>query len=124
VASRTRGERVRAIALALGVVTLVAVAMLAVASRIRFGTMAFWGYPDRIEYCGRRYYGGSDVAGKPSSLSRGGGQDPEWKRIDRTYVGRPIYAAVDDPNGPLCTMSLYVPRGEGEYRSYSLSGGP
>jgi len=118
-------ERVRDVAVALGVLALMAVTMLAVASRIRFGTWAFWGYPDRIEYCGRRYYGGgADVAGTPSSLSRRGAGHAEWKRIDRTYVGRPIYAAVDDPEGSVCTMSLYIPHGHRKYRSYGLSGGP
>lgn len=107
------------------VVALTAMAGVAfVRSRAVFGTFAFWGMPERIDYCDRRYYKAGEVEGSPREFVALVSGRREWQRIGRTYAARPIYAVVQADQDPVCTMELYVPRGDGKYRRYGISGGP
>ena len=49
--------------IALGIVFPAAAAAL---SRKDYGTFAFWKLPNRIDYCGRRYYDGGSLQGSPA----------------------------------------------------------
>lgn len=101
-------------------------------SRITYGTWDPTSPPDRIEYCGRRYYGGpgrvttrEEITATAVEFSNG------WRVIGRTDNGTPYYAMVV-PNSvrnkvspPLpCTMIVYLQVGPDSYRGYPLTGGP
>ena len=113
------------VVLALGVVYP---AIAAILSRKDYGTFAFWKVPDRIDYCGRRYYddGASQLGPTAQSQSREGRTGVHWSRLSWTFSGRSIYADTIAPSHPVtsCTMFLYIPLGGGKWESYSLSGGP
>lgn len=99
----------------------------AIASRRTFGTFAFWAPPQRVDYCGRRYYESGIQATNPAQLtSQSGGRGAVWKRVTWTYSGRSIFAAVLPVKMPqqVCTMILYTPVGNGRWDVYPLSGGP
>jgi hypothetical protein len=97
-------------------------------SRQDYGIVAFWRTPNRIDYCGRRYYGGGTVQGSPASFTSevDPRAEPRWQTIGHTFSLRPIEAPVAHRRvlSPVCTMVLYIPIGDGQYRVYSLSGGP
>ncbi len=123
--------RVVARVLAIVVVVTLAVAGFVAAglSAKDYGTVAFWGTPDHITYCGRDYNRSStSVHGTPEHfvyLDRGA--PTHWKRIGRTFAMHPIYATVlvQPVPGQLCAGTLYVPtHRSGSYVSYELSGGP
>ena len=82
-----------------------------------YGTPAFWAPPDRINFCGRRYYRDSHAIVRNRAT---------WRPIGHTFGLRPIYA--DHPTRPVpgsvCTFVLYVGRPFGGYSEYDLSGGP
>lgn len=115
------------------VVGLVVIAVLypataAVLSRKDYGTFAFWKLPNRIDYCGRRYYDGGTLSGTPAKFQS---QDDEkgarWTFLSWTFSGRSIDAVVSpasDRQQTLCTMILYIPLGERRWEDYPLSGGP
>lgn len=110
--------------LALGLVYLAGAAFL---SRKDYGTFAFWKVPNRIDYCGRRYYDGGSRTGSPALFeSQDSAQDAHWAFLSWTFSGRSIYAdiAPSPSAGPVCTMVLYIPIGGGKWETYSLSGGP
>ncbi len=129
-AARPSGrQRVAVIAL-LAVIGLGVVypAVAAVLSRKDYGTFAFWKVPDRINYCGRRYYDGGSQRGSPTLFAS---QDSEkaahWSFLSWTFSGRSIYADVaplSPPRYTVCTMVLYIPLGGGKWETYGLSGGP
>jgi hypothetical protein len=111
--------------LALGVVYPATAAAL---SQRDYGTLAFWKVPNRIDYCGRRYYdNGPTQLGRPAQFqnqdSRAGAH---WSRLSGTFSGRSIYADTISPSHPVtsCTTFLYIPLGGGRWELYSLSGGP
>jgi hypothetical protein len=124
-----RGRRLLVAALlavlALGLVYLAAAAFL---SRKDYGTFAFWKVPNRIDYCGRRYYDGGAQTGSPALFaSQDSAQDAHWAFLSWTFGGRSIYADVAPPSpsaGSVCAMVLYIPIGGGKWETYSLSGGP
>ncbi|HEY4929723.1 MAG TPA: hypothetical protein VIH95_11280 [Acidimicrobiales bacterium] len=98
------------------------------ASRWEYGTFAFWKVPDRIDYCGRRYYQNpGTIAGTPTSLTAPyTAPREEWTEVSRTFWLRPVYAGVPTShrNSAVCAMILYVPAGHGRWWMYPLSGGP
>ncbi len=100
----------------------------AVLSRKDYGTFAFWKVPNRIDYCGRRYYDDGSQRGSPAEFES---QDTEkgahWSFLSWTFSGRSIDADIAPPTPPryaVCTVLLYIPLGGGKWESYSLSGGP
>jgi hypothetical protein len=102
-------------------------AVAAVLSRRDHGTFAFWKVPNRIDYCGRRYYGGATEQGSPALFeSHDSAKDAHWTFLSWTFSGRSIYADVAPVSSPnaVCTMFLYIPIGGGKWETYSLSGGP
>jgi hypothetical protein len=107
----------------LGLYLVVATAL----SRRDYATIAVWSAPNRINYCGRRYYAGGVVRGSPKSLMASTTGQPTWRMVGRTFALRPIEAPVFAPTAEtsVCAMTLYVPEwGRGNYIEYSLSGGP
>jgi hypothetical protein len=124
----TRRQRLLVIALlafiGLGVLYPTAAALL---SRKDYGTFAFWNVPNRIDYCGRRYYDGGLQQGIPALFeSRDSAGVARWTFLSWTFSGRSIYANVSPARPPssVCTMALYIPIGGGKWETYSLSGGP
>jgi hypothetical protein len=103
-------------------------AVAAVLSRKDYGTFAFWKVPDRIDYCGRRYYDGGLQRGSPTLFaSQDSEKDAHWSSLSWTFSGRSIYAVVAPlrpPRYTVCTMVLYIPLGGGNWETYGLSGGP
>lgn len=112
--------------MALVAVIVVGVGLLAVNSRTDYGTFAFWGVPERIDYCERRYYPAlQDVTGTPEQFTASLGGERQWRTVGHTYSRRPIYAVVTlDPDRTVCTMDLYVATGTNRYRHFGLSGSP
>ena len=103
-------------------------AVAAVLSRKDFGTFAFWKLPNRIDYCGRRYYQGGAELGSPSLFeSQDTADRAHWSLLSWTFSGRSIYADVAPlrpPSTTVCSMVLYIPLGGGSWETYVLSGGP
>jgi hypothetical protein len=92
-------------------------------SRKDYGTFAFWKVPNRIDYCGRRYYDAGAQSGNPMpSAARDAPPSARWTFISWTFSGRSIYADVA-PRSVVCTGTLYIPVGGGRWESYDLSGG-
>lgn len=123
-----RKQRVVVIAflvlLGLGVVYPIVAAGL---SRKDYGTFAFWKVPNRIDYCGRRYYDEGPQQGSPALFeSYDSAKGAHWTFLSWTFSGRSIYADVNPVSPPhsVCTMFLYIPIGGGKWETYSLSGGP
>lgn len=125
---RSRSKRV-------GLIILVAVVVLglypvtaAVLSRKDYGTLAFWKLPNRINYCGRRYYDSGPQTGSPALFeSQDSDKAARWSLLSWTFSGRSIYADVSPlkpPANDVCTMVLYIPIGHGRWETYGLSGGP
>jgi hypothetical protein len=104
------------------------VAIVAISNRADFGTFAFWAPPDRIDFCGRRYYVQEPPeSGTPSKFrSFDSDKSATWKQVASTLTGRAIYAVVTPDPGPgaVCTMELYVRDGSNQWIVYPLSGGP
>ena len=109
-------------------ITLIYPAAAAVLSRKDYGTLAFWKVPNRIDYCGRRYYDGGAVSGTPTQFqSEDGDKGAKWAFLSWTFSGRSIDAVVSTADGhrqTLCAGALYIPIGGGRWEDYSLSGGP
>jgi hypothetical protein len=102
-------------------------ALAAVLSRKDYGTFAFWKLPNRIDYCGRRYYDGGPQRGTPTQFeSRDSAKGAHWRFLSWTFSGRSIYAdaAPVTSSNAVCTMALYIPTGGGWWETYGLSGGP
>jgi hypothetical protein len=112
------------------VVVLAVVGLYAVISaglsRKDYGTFAFWSLPQRIDFCGRRFYEGSSLLGNARQFRYEDSANPAtWTLISRTFTGRPIYAVVaHSPGYSVCTMVLYIPLGGQRWEDYPLSGGP
>jgi hypothetical protein len=124
----TRRQRVVVIAfLVLLALTVVYPVIAGGLSRKDYGTFAFWKVPNRIDYCGRRYYDSGPQQGGPALFeSQDSARDAHWTFLSWTFSGRSIYADVN-PVGPVysvCTMALYIPIGGAKWETYSLSGGP
>jgi hypothetical protein len=113
------------VVLTLGVVYPVVAAGL---SRKDYGTFAFWKLPNRIDYCGRRYYDGGPERGSAALFeSQDSAKGAHWSFLSWTFSGRSIYADVaplSPPRNSVCTMILYIPLGGGSWETYGLSGGP
>jgi len=123
----------RAVAVQLGVAGLLAAgAAWSLHSRITYGTWDPTAPPNRIEFCGRRYYPGGAIVTREDAMA---GVDPSfgatWRQVGRTDSGVSLYAMVVpqstrtrfSPPIP-CTMILYLQTGRDSYRGYGLSGGP
>jgi len=106
-------------------------AVAALHNRAAFGTFDTSGAPPRVDYCGRRYYPGSNVdtlAQVKAFLAL----DKLYgiTRIDTAPSGMPIVANVMSPDlraryhTDVCTMLLWVQTGPDSYLAYGLSGGP
>jgi hypothetical protein len=98
-----------------------------VLSRKDYGTFAFWKLPNRIDYCGRRYYDQGPQPGSPALFeSQNADRSARWTFLSWTFSGRSIYADVSQPRAvhELCTMMLSIPIGGGKWEMYALSGGP
>ena len=107
--------------------TLVAPAGVAIASRVRFGTFAFWATPNRVDFCGRRYYEAETQSGSPALFrSTNSNKGAKWEQVASTFTGRPIYGVVSPPTAGQqeCTMILFMPASNGRWTAYPLSGGP
>jgi hypothetical protein len=109
--------------------TLVVPAGVAIASRVRFGTFAFWSVPNRVDYCGRRYYEAGTQPGSPALFrSTNSNKEAKWEQVASTFTGRPIYGVVSPitsgPREQVCTVVLFMPAGNGQWTAYPLSGGP
>jgi hypothetical protein len=125
----TRRQRVVVIALLIVISLGVAYPIVAAGlSRKDYGTFAFWKLPNRIDYCGRRYYDGGPQRGTPGLFeSQNTAEGAHWSFLSWTFSGRSIYADVaplNPPNDAVCTMILYIPLGGGNWETYVLSGGP
>jgi hypothetical protein len=110
-----------------GLLVLVYPPAAAIASRKTFGTFTFWAPPDRVDYCGRRYYNSGSEPGNPERFTfQTAGRGAVWKRVAWTYSGRSIFAVVSPTTQSqrVCTMILYAPVGNGRWDVYPLSGGP
>jgi hypothetical protein len=108
----------------LGILYPTAAALL---SRKDYGTFAFWNVPNRIDYCGRRYYDGGPQHGSPARFeSQDSARDAHWTFLSWTFSGRSIYADASPAKFPnsVCTMALYIPIAGNKWETYSLSGGP
>ena len=119
--------------IAIGVLTVIALGVvypLAAAglSRKDYGTFAFWKLPNRIDFCGRRYYSGETERGNPALFeSQDSAKGARWTFLSWTFSGRSIYADVapsDSSSATACTMMLYIPLGGDRWETYALSGGP
>ena len=126
---RSRSERVILIVLVAVLVLGLYPAMAAVLSRKDYGTFAFWKLPDRINFCGRRYYEAGPQQGSPALFeSKDSAKGARWTFLSWTFSGRSIYAVTAPLSPPLgntvCTMALYIPIGGGRWETYELSGGP
>jgi hypothetical protein len=128
-----RRKSQRRLGLVLALVILIGIAILypaaaAMLSRKDYGTFAFWKVPNRIDYCGRRYYDGGGVSGSPSQFqAQYRSKEAKWTFLSWTFSGRSIDAVVSPRGGHSevpCTGTLYVPLGEGRWEEYPLSGGP
>jgi hypothetical protein len=96
-------------------------------SRRDYATFAVWSAPNRINYCGRRYYRNGVVNGSPKSFMGSTTGQATWRMVGRTFALRPIEAPVIGRNAQtaVCAITLYLPGwGHGNYVEYSLSGGP
>lgn len=103
----------------------------AIHNRVTFGTFYTTGAPPRVDWCGRRYYPGTEA----ESLSRveaflAENGEHGLTRIGSTPSGLPIVAYVMPPaeraayHTNVCTMELFVQTGPYQYLPYGLSGGP
>lgn len=115
--------------LALLAVVVAYPAAAALLSRRDYGTFAFWKVPERIDYCGRRYYdSGPHFIGNLASVqAQDADSSARWTFLSWTFSGRSIYADVSPLRPPwngVCTMELYIPLDDGTWETYALSGGP
>jgi hypothetical protein len=121
-------SRVAAVSVLAGLaLAVVYPATAALLSRRDYGTFAFWKVPNRIDYCGRRYYDSGPQPGSPVLFeSQDDDRSARWTFLSRTFSGRSIYADVSParPNRGECTMMLFIPIGGGNWETYALSGGP
>ena len=124
----SRSKRVVLILLVVVLVLGVYSVTAGVLSRKDYGTFAFWKLPNRINYCGRRYYDSGAQTGSPALFeSQDSDKAAHWTFLSWTFSGRSIYADVSPlkpPSVAVCTMVLYIPTGGGRWETYSLSGGP
>ena len=122
-----RLNRLLAVAIALPLVLTIVAMAASVRSRVEYGTAVFWSLPNRINYCGRRYYPSPmPVSGTPASLSATITGTFRWRTVGRTFSFRPIEGPIlrsHEPGGA-CAASLYIPIGRNRYRLYDLSGSP
>jgi hypothetical protein len=118
-------------AAAIATIAIFAVAPTAIHNRAAFGTFDTTGAPPRIDYCGRRYYPGSNTDPLAQvqhflALNKLHG----LTRIDTAPSGMPIVTNVIPPqvraqyHTNVCTMVLWVQTGPDAYLGYGLSGGP
>ncbi|MFA4929936.1 MAG: hypothetical protein WC558_15575 [Patulibacter sp.] len=92
------------------------IAVLAVAHRASYGQ---WppAAPDRVEWCGRRYYAPTQVSPRgPAVPVRAIGRHPP-------LVGSQFYARAGRISEAACTLLIYRKTQVGWY-TYGLSGGP
>jgi hypothetical protein len=122
---------VAALVVAIGASFSVPWALAALHNRAAFGTFDASGAPPRVDYCGRRYYPGSNVdtlAQVKTFLALNNLYG--ITRIDTAPSGMPIVANVMSRDlraryhTEVCTMSLWVQTGPDSYLGYGLSGGP
>jgi hypothetical protein len=97
---------------AAALVLLVAVLALEARSALWFHTVLPWAVGERVHVCGRDF----QRAGHVSAATVGG----PLARIADGPLFQPLYG---HPAGSPCTMTLYLPEGDG-YREYGLVGGP
>ena len=120
---------------AIGVVAVAAIAVIATLccgtaaflSRRDYGTFAFWSLPQRINYCGRRYYPEDARLGSGRQFtSQDSGGTGRWTLTSRSFTLRPIYAVETRRTdlSRICTTVLYIPLGGQNWEPYVLSGGP
>ena len=106
----------------------------AMANRLQYGTFDLSAPPERVDYCGRRYYPGNGEADAAQWHAIGAaavahGLEP-MRQIGSTPGGFSYFANLTPTtvrnrfSPPLpCTMLIYV-RIADRYRVYGLSGGP
>lgn len=118
-------------------VALILIAAVAAPLGYRKAYGTWWGAPERIDYCGRRYlhgYSGMNRAAieklESTAFVPGDGPQPVVT-VGRVppVIGQPLLAAVTPEairkrRGGLCTMAVFLKTGADEYTAYGLSGGP
>jgi hypothetical protein len=129
------GRRVARIAIffvaAIATIAMFAVAPTALHNRAMFGTFDTAGPPPRVDYCGRRYFPGSNT----DSLAQvhvflGLNKLHGLTQIDTAPSGMPIVTNLIPPevraeyHTSVCTMEVWVQTGPDAYLGYGLSGGP
>jgi hypothetical protein len=106
--------------------SLLAPAGVAIASKLKFGTVSFWAAPNWVDYCGRRYIRAETTSGSPALFqSTNSDAGAKWEQVDSTFTGRPIYGVVSPVGvGQVCTVILFMHANNGRWTAYQLSGGP
>lgn len=112
-------------------VVSVPLAVTAIHNRVTFGTLYTTGPPPRVDWCGRRYYPGTDEESLSSvEAFLATNNQRGLTRIGSTPSGFPIVAYVMPPteraayHTNVCTMEVFVQTGPDQYLPYGLSGGP
>ena len=123
---RARRRIVVAVLLVLVAIGIAFPVTAAVLSQKDYGTAYFWKLPNRINYCGRRYYEGGAVQGNPELFrSLDSETGAQWSSISKTLSGRSIYAVTAPPSPPrysVCTMVVYIATAHGRWEAYPLRG--
>jgi len=120
-----------ALAGALVMVVSVPLAATAIHNRVTFGAFYTTGPPPRVDWCGRRYYPGTDAESLSSveaflamNKQRGLtqiGSTPSGLRIVANVMPPAVRAAY---HTNVCAMEVFVHTGPDRYLPYGLSGGP
>jgi hypothetical protein len=106
----------RLLAFMLALALCVAALGLTVAYRAAYGNFPWDGGPDRVQWCGRRYYLDPGHVGADRPLT------PIFRAPP--LVGARVYAVRPTCGGATTELILYRSVGDAEYAVYALSGGP
>jgi hypothetical protein len=127
---------VRRVGVVAAAITVLVCASGAVASHTAYGTLAWWGEPERISWCGRDYLPAEGTLLTRAVVEQQRASVPGDAPYPVTtvtrippLVGRPVLASVtpaatrDRLHVP-CAMVVYLETDTDAYRPYVLSGGP
>jgi hypothetical protein len=125
----------RRVAIAVVAALVLTFAATSVASRVAYGTLAWWSDPHRISWCGRQYLPAAGPALTRTAVEQRGSLAgaATYSLVTVTkvppVVGRPLVApvtptAILDRTQSPCATVVYLQTGDDAYRPYVLSGGP